>query len=82
MPGDSPRFDLYDGQSDSPSLRQKTLELAFTFVSGEEAEAQPVPADSSAEFPEYVVLSMELDAGSEGARNSAVPIETAGRPTI
>ena len=27
MPGDSPRFDLYDGRSDSQSLRQKTQEI-------------------------------------------------------
>ena len=29
MPGDSPRFDLYDGRSESPSLRQKTHQVSL-----------------------------------------------------
>ena len=27
MPGDSPRFDLYNGRSNSPSLREKAQEI-------------------------------------------------------
>src|SRR3990170_5848637 len=37
MPGDSPRFDLYDGRRDSPSLRQKTLEVTSERVSESES---------------------------------------------
>src|SRR5579871_4570132 len=37
MPGDSPRFDLYDGQRESPSLRQKTLEITSERVSESES---------------------------------------------
>src|SRR3972149_5338192 len=37
MPGDSPGFDLYDGRRDSPSLRQKTLEVTSERVSESES---------------------------------------------
>ena len=37
MPGDLPRFDLYDGRSDSPSLRQKTQEITNERVSESES---------------------------------------------
>src|ERR1700687_4901820 len=37
MPGDSPRFDLYDGRRESPNLRQKTQEITDERISESES---------------------------------------------
>lgn len=75
QPEDEARFHREKLREIVLSNSAQGFQLVFTFCPDEDAEAQALPADASAEFPEYLIVTPgdAPVASREAARESAMP---------